>query len=38
MTRTMINVTGDLTACMFFDKKAREQEDDDEDVESMETK
>ncbi len=23
MTRTMVNVTGDLTACLFFDKKIR---------------
>lgn len=23
MTRTMVNVTGDLTACMFFDKRIR---------------
>jgi Na+/H+-dicarboxylate symporter len=23
MTRTMVNVTGDLTACMFFDKKIK---------------
>ncbi|MEK9682838.1 MAG: dicarboxylate/amino acid:cation symporter [Nitrosopumilus sp.] len=25
MTRTMVNVTGDLTACMFFDKKIKEE-------------
>ncbi len=23
MTRTMVNVTGDLTACLFFDKRVR---------------
>jgi Na+/H+-dicarboxylate symporter len=26
MTRTMVNVTGDLTACMFFDKRMKEAE------------
>ncbi|QDI89357.1 dicarboxylate/amino acid:cation symporter [Candidatus Nitrosopumilus sp. SW] len=26
MTRTMVNVTGDLTACMFFDKRAKIEE------------
>ena len=25
MTRTMVNVTGDLTACMFFDRRARKK-------------
>jgi Na+/H+-dicarboxylate symporter len=24
MTRTMVNVTGDLTACLFFDKRIKE--------------
>ncbi|MDF2426188.1 MAG: dicarboxylate/amino acid:cation symporter [Nitrosopumilus sp.] len=23
MTRTMVNVTGDLTACLFFDKRIK---------------
>ena len=26
MTRTMVNVTGDLTACMFFDKRTKIEE------------
>lgn len=26
MTRTMVNVTGDLTACLFFDKRTRGKE------------
>ena len=26
MTRTMVNVTGDLTACLFFDKRIKEDE------------
>lgn len=26
MTRTMVNVTGDLTACLFFDKKIKEDD------------
>ncbi|HSG83614.1 MAG TPA: cation:dicarboxylase symporter family transporter, partial [Nitrosopumilus sp.] len=26
MTRTMVNVTGDLTACMFFDKKIKSED------------
>ena len=26
MTRTMVNVTGDLTACLFFDKRTEEKE------------
>jgi len=25
MTRTMVNVTGDLTACLFFDKRTKEE-------------
>ncbi|MDH3618948.1 MAG: dicarboxylate/amino acid:cation symporter, partial [Nitrosopumilus sp.] len=25
MTRTMVNVTGDLTACLFFDKRIKEE-------------
>jgi len=30
MTRTMVNVTGDLTACLFFDKKIKADEKYDE--------
>jgi Na+/H+-dicarboxylate symporter len=26
MTRTMVNVTGDLTACLFFDKRIKADE------------
>jgi Na+/H+-dicarboxylate symporter len=26
MTRTMVNVTVDLTACLFFDKRIKEDE------------
>jgi len=26
MTRTMVNVTGDLTACLFFDKRTQSKE------------
>jgi len=26
MTRTMVNVTGDLTACLFFDKRIKDDE------------
>ncbi|MDH5698255.1 MAG: dicarboxylate/amino acid:cation symporter [Nitrosopumilus sp.] len=25
MTRTMVNVTGDLTACLFFDNKIKDE-------------
>ena len=27
MTRTMVNVTGDLTACLFFDKRIQESDE-----------
>ena len=30
MTRTMVNVTGDLTACMFFDKRIKSNEPSEE--------
>jgi len=26
MTRTRVNVTGDITACLFFDKKIKSEE------------
>jgi Na+/H+-dicarboxylate symporter len=32
MTRTMVNVTGDLTACLFFDKRIKSDEPPEENV------
>lgn len=32
MTRTMVNITGDLTACLFFDKRMKSDEPPEENV------
>lgn len=32
MTRTMVNITGDLTACLFFDKRIKSDEPPEENV------
>ena len=32
MTRTMVNVTGDLTACMFFNKRIKTEDDENHEI------